>query len=776
MYACTSREYALHDMPGPSWVEKLFAAIIAKRVLVLLVWLALAPGAAWLALKLPSDGAIDRLVVEKDPDVIRTRAFQQVFPEGRQVVLLFEPSGDVFAPAVLHELAAVEDALGKVKGVVPFSALSLFRRREADLAATGFAARFRTFAEGSTFFRRQGLVGEHHLSLAVTFVAPGTHERDATLDELDRVMTGVPHATLGEPRRVGQPYVEQWLETETKTATVRYFPLFGAFVVVLVLALYRSWRALLAILVTLGVTVLLAMAVGQLLGFTLTIVSELVPLVVLVTATATLVYLHSRYIQQPENVSLEQHHVFALANKALPVTASIVAALLGFAALAVSQIRPIREMGVWTASGLAISWLTAFTLFPALQRLLSCPTRRGTTSTGRLYLRFADALPGFTYRFRWPILVIAFAVMVAGGAALFGVPGGLIAPMRMEVDAVEYIDASLPLRKDMAAYEKAIAGLAAVRIWVKTEDGAVVEPKTLQALDHFSTAVSNEPGVSSVIGPTTLLRLRRYVAGQGDTLPEDEEGFGEAVADFEQLLLTEQELRGFIDLKSLGQAQLMVVTRRGDAASFEALKSRLDALWKAEQARSPALTAAHAEVVGESILQAKISEHLVPTLTESFGLTALLIFLTFLVVFRSGAARVMAMVPSVFAILATCLVMRLTGIPLNVATILIATTVLGTTENDQVHFFHHYQEAKKDGASAEKSMRHTFHISGHAIIYATLINASGFLALAFSNLPPMRQFGIVSAIAFGFSMLADFTALPAALWVFLRQRPDAKTP
>ena len=38
------------------------------------------------------------------------------------------------------------------------------------------------------------------------------------------------------------------------------------------------------------------------------------------------------------------------------------------------------------------------------------------------------------------------------------------------------------------------------------------------------------------------------------------------------------------------------------------------------------------------------------------------------------------------------------------------------------------------------------------------------------------QFGIVTAIAFAFSMLADFTALPAALWVFLRQRPDSKTP
>ena len=133
----------------------------------------------------------------------------------------------------------------------------------------------------------------------------------------------------------------------------------------------------------------------------------------------------------------------------------------------------------------------------------------------------------------------------------------------------------------------------------------------------------------------------------------------------------------------------------------------------------------------------------------------------------------MAMVPSVFAILATFLVMRLTGIPLNVATILIATTVLGTTENDQVHFFHHYQEAKKDGASAERSMLHTLHVSGHAIIYATLINASGFLALAFSNLPPMRQFGVVTSIAFAFSMLADFTALPAALWLVMREKPDA---
>jgi hypothetical protein len=117
-------------------------------------------------------------------------------------------------------------------------------------------------------------------------------------------------------------------------------------------------------------------------------------------------------------------------------------------------------------------------------------------------------------------------------------------------------------------------------------------------------------------------------------------------------------------------------------------------------------------------------------------------------------------------------VMRITGIPLNVATILIASTVLGASENDQIHFFYHFQE-KRDGGSTEQAMRHALVIAGRAILFATLINAGGFLALALSDLPPMRQFGIIAASAFVLSMLASLTVMPAALWVLFRQKPDA---
>jgi predicted RND superfamily exporter protein len=60
-------------------------------------------------------------------------------------------------------------------------------------------------------------------------------------------------------------------------------------------------------------------------------------------------------------------------------------------------------------------------------------------------------------------------------------------------------------------------------------------------------------------------------------------------------------------------------------------------------------------------------------------------------------------------------------------------------------------------------------VAGRPIVFATLINASGFLALALSDLPPMRQFGTVSASAFVLALLADFTALPAALWILSRE-------
>jgi predicted RND superfamily exporter protein len=495
----------------------------------------------------------------------------------------------------------------------------------------------------------------------------------------------------------------------------------------------------------------------------------LVPLTVLVTTLSSLVYLHSRFVDRPPDVPVRVHQLTALRNKFLPVTASSLAAVLGFAALAISKVRPIRELGIWTAAGLAISWVVAFTLFPALQLALRTPTGTASVAAGSAYERFTAALPAFTFRHRRGLVATALLICAAGAVALFGVPGRL-APMSVGTDTLTYIDPSLPLRRDLAWFREHVADLNVAHVWVHLPRPAATDPEVLRAVDRFQTAIASVPGVIEAVGPTTFLRLRRYFAGQGEELPRDPAQFARATADLEQLLLSEASLRGYLDVNGLRDINITVLFRQGDAQGYAALAANIGSAWST---LGPApLGGAQMRLVGESLLQVKVGASLVPTLAQSFAITAALIFVVFLFVFRSATARLLAMIPSLFAILATFLGMRLFGASLNVATILIATTILGTTENDQIHFFHHLHE--RDGAPLGDALTHALRVSGRAIVFATLINAAGFLALSFSSFPPLREFGLVTSAAFLLALVADFTALPAGLWMIDRRRrqPD----
>ncbi len=756
-------------------LEPFFRRIVGLRWVFVVVYALLVPPALWAVLSIPQDSAIEQMVVRNDPDYLDTRAFQAVFPEPKRAVLVLE-APDPFAPPVIEALQRLEAALARVHRVQAVSVLTVFQRLDsAAAAAPGAAEALRRFVAGTDFFRRQALVGDGFLGVTLALDVGGPDERDAALVGIERALE---HAGLAPApadgsitavRRVGGPFVDAWLERETARSSLRYFPLFGLFVVALVYGLYRSFRALAAILATLAIAVLLGVAVGALLGFGFTIISSLVPLTLMVTATASLVYLHSRYVDHPPGVPMAEHQVFALANKFLAVTVSIFAAAVGFAALLVSQIRPIRQLGSWTALGLAAGWIVCFTLFPALQRIFRTPGVVERQVAGGWVEAAAERIPRWSYRWRHALVLGSVLLMLLGAGALFGVPG-VVAPMPLQVSGLDYVDHRLPVYRDTRWFGENVLGLSQVSAWITTSPGAVLDPATLVAVDRFTRALAAQPEVGAATGLTDILRLRRYAAGEGDALPEDPEAQAAMAADLEQLLLTEPALRGFVDMNTLGATHVSAVARRGAQPAEGALPAAVQRAW-ATVAGDPALVGTSLKVVGQGLLEAKIGGHLVPTLVESFFLTATIIFATFFVVFRSGAARLMAMIPSLFAILTMFLVMRLTGIPLNVATILIATTVLGASENDQVHFFYHFQEMRS-GASTEKALTHAIRVAGRAIFFATLINAGGFLALSLSDLPPMRQFGIVTASAFLLSMLADFTALPAALWIFFRARPD----
>ncbi|OLD07971.1 MAG: hypothetical protein AUG04_12745 [Deltaproteobacteria bacterium 13_1_20CM_2_69_21] len=745
----------MNDLPA-----RILARIVSLRAPILVVYALLVPLAALRAARIPSEGGLDRLIQPSDPDYVATRDFQRLFPDSPSVVLLFE-SDDPWAPANVSRVESAVRELRSAPHLGAFSVLDALRKARPGAPL----AELRRLATGTEFFRKQGLLGHRFLSVIVDLDVHGQAERDAALGSIDAALA---RAGAGAVRRVGAPYVQSWLERQSGAASVQYFPFFGALVVGTALLLYRSVRTLLAFVLALGSAVALGVAVGGLLGFTFTVVSVLVPLTVLVTTLATLVYLQSRFVDRPAGVPVREHQLAALRNKVLPVTASTFAAVMGFAALSVSKVRPIQELGIWTALGLAVSWVVAFTLFPALQLMLRTPTGTARVAGGKLYGRVAAAIPAFTRRYRRGLVAAVLLLCLAGVAALLGIPG-LLSPMPVGIDSITYMDPSLPLRRDLVWFRQNVADLNVAHVWVHLPDPSATDPEVLRTLDRFQGAVESVPEVIAVLGPTTFLRLRRYFAGQGEQLPGDSAQFARAAADLEQLLLAEPGLRGYVDVSGLQDLNVTVLFRQGDAEGYATLARRIARAW--DEVGAGPLAGARMRVVGESLLEAKVGASLVPTLAQSFAITAALIFVVFLFVFRSATARMLAMIPSLFAILATFLGMRLFGASLNLATILIATTILGTTENDQIHFFHHLNE--REGAPLEEALEHALRVSGHAIIFATLINAAGFLALSFSSFPPLRQFGLVTSAAFVLALIADFTALPAGLWIVQSRPPKA---
>src|SRR3984893_2414831 len=240
---------------------RIFLHVLRARYWVAGVYLLLAMAGIYGVSRIPTDTAIERLVVAGDPVAQATLEFERGFPEGEQALIKAE-APDPLSLSALQGAERLERQLGAIPKVEAHSLLTLFRRADssADLSPED-AARVRTFATGTSLFRRAGLLGEHYFRIALDLRVNSPAERDRALAAIDAVV--LPVEKRGQPgalpfsaiRRVGNPWLDAWLGRETGTATKKFMPLFGIFLMTLVFVVYRSWRTLAAIILTLGALV-----------------------------------------------------------------------------------------------------------------------------------------------------------------------------------------------------------------------------------------------------------------------------------------------------------------------------------------------------------------------------------------------------------------------------------------------------------------------------------------------------------------------------------------
>ena len=238
--------------------------------------------------------------------------------------------------------------------------------------------------------------------------------------------------------------------------------------------------------------------------------------------------------------------------------------------------------------GLGIGWLVCFTLYPALQVVLRAPTRIERPVAGPWVVGLAAALPRWSYRWRFVILATAAALAVCGLASLVGIPG-VLAPMRLATAALDYVDPDEPVARDTRMFSETVLGLTSVDVWVRTPPGAVLERDVLAGLNALAESLGRQPQVGSVVGLPSVLRLRRYGAGLGDTWPTDDAELARMTADLEPLILQEPAVAQWVDLSDLAGSYLTVTARAGDTDRFDGLERAIGRAWAEAVRGSPVL-------------------------------------------------------------------------------------------------------------------------------------------------------------------------------------------
>src|SRR5262249_7605888 len=152
---------------------------------------------------------------------------------------------------------------------------------------------------------------------------------------------------------------------------------------------------------------------------------------------------------------------------------------------------------------------------------------------------------------------------------------GLLAPMRILTDPVEYMNHSSALYEDIKRFGPMIPGLSVTQIWLKGPLGGISEPDVLTGLDDFQQRLEHGAEIGAAIRPTTVLRTIRYSAGAGDAWPTDPAALEQMAGDLEGLASLEPMLQRFVQRHGLSQAQITVISRAAERESFEVLDASI---------------------------------------------------------------------------------------------------------------------------------------------------------------------------------------------------------
>jgi predicted RND superfamily exporter protein len=555
------------------------------------------------------------------------------------------------------------------------------------------------------------------------------------------------------------------------------------FLVVMLTTIFRQARWVILPLLSCVFAGLLMVGLLGMVGWKVTVISSNFISLMLILTMSMNVHLIVRYRQlRRDNPELDQHALVLDVCKrmVLPCLYTALTTMIGFASLVVSGIKPVIDFGWMMTIGLGVTFLTSFSLFPAILILLDRAKIQGSQNSE---VPFTRALASFTEKNGGKVLILSLLLAIVSAVGM--------SKLKVENSFINYFSKSTEIYQGLKLIDDKLGGTTPLDVILKfdeTKEYGEVEEDTGDDDDEFGDFddlfgeeegdvsdawftdykiervkavhdyLDGLPAVGKVLSLASLLRLAEDL----------NEG-----APFDAFELAIINKRAPDELKASMLDPYISIENNEARINLRILDSlenlrRNDLLIQINDdlQNKLGLEPDDFQVNGILVLYNNMLQSLFRSQILTLGVVMLGIALMLVVLFRSVSLAVIGIIPNLLAAAIILGLMGLLNIPLDLMTITIAAVTIGIAVDNSIHYIYRFREEYPKHQDYIKTMHYCHANIGRAVFYTAITIIVGFSIMVMSNFIPTIYFGLLIALAMFIALLAVLTLLPKLILIW----------
>lgn len=553
----------------------------------------------------------------------------------------------------------------------------------------------------------------------------------------------------------GIPYFRNQYVNLLNGEIVAYIAISSILIILLLWYLYRTIWGILFPMVIVWTTLLFTIAIMQLTGGYLEIMSSTIAPILLCVGVADAIHMISKYDDARQSGLLKNASIIEMLKTLGNATfLTSVTTAIGFASLLSSTVMPMQKFGIYTAIGVLTAYLITIIFLPAALSF-SRKKRVVNEKSGSLYpylLKWLTKLSAFNRIHYRKILLFASLITLVFAVSM----------KNIDVNGKIFDDVGedTKLMQDSRFFSENISPQFNMEFIIDTgEPENALNADIINRLNQFEEKLLQYDEIRRVSGLHVLLKEINRVFSDSDDeagLPETDQ----AVAQY-TLLMEINEADQLYNLVDFDYRKLRVTAFVEDAGSKrinqirDQLSDEIKTLFPDEQII----------VTGTTILSADLTEKIVYSLAWSIIIALIAITMIMALLFKTPKMVIIALVPNVLPLLIVAGVMGLMNVDIKPSTAVIFTIALGIAVDDSIHYLARFRIEYLRRRAMNPALTATTVRTGRALIITSLILIAGFGTLITSAFTSTAMMGILVCTTILAALIADLFVLPSLFYL-----------